>query len=270
MMPKDKSKASVKDNTAISTSKPRAKEHSESKWRSFLKFGRGNSDGKGVNEEHVQKGKAAAGPPQSSTSITKAAPSSSSTVPPSASKLNYSNPSKVTPGETQIEQTSHDNSPTLTTEVETVPEASIGESVVSPQLPDSTKSQTSAGKIESMTSITKDGETETQSASQGKTRQRRAAEESFKTAVEKLQHLMLQIAGKESSKLITTVISIDNFDDFDKNVNEIGSAIDNFIDNRTELRAQKGQIKEIAEKWYKACFPFVKGGLGIASVCILI
>jgi predicted unusual protein kinase regulating ubiquinone biosynthesis (AarF/ABC1/UbiB family) len=75
--------------------------------------------------------------------------------------------------------------------------------------------------------------------------------------VEKLQNLMLQIAGKDNPNLNTTMIDIDNFDDFDKNVKEISSIIDNFIDNRTALRSQKIQIKEIAEKWYKACFPFV-------------
>jgi hypothetical protein len=267
--PADNRKMPGKDNITVSVNQPKAKEKKESKLRSFFKFGKGKaSDGKGLTDKHSsdpdQKGKPATITPQSNASTTKVDPLSSSTVPPSSSKPNFSNPPKVPPGKTQMEQTSSDTITASTIGIENVPTAPIGASSVIQNPPDTTKSPPSSD--ETQPTIAHDLETETQSPSQGKTRQRRAAEEAFKIAVENLQKLMLEIAGKGNPQFITTVVRIDDFDDFDKNVKEIGSAIDNFMDKRTELRAQKGQIKEIAEKWYKACFPFVKGGLGIASV----
>lgn len=258
---------SANDNTTFSVNK-RKTEKTESKWRSLFKFGKGKAGGgKGFTDKphSSDSGKATAKTPPGSVTITPVDPLSSSILPPSSSMPNYSNPAAVTPGKTQVEEALSDNNTPSATEFATVPPAPIGESNIVENPPETTKSPTSGDKTP-ITVTADDQETEMHSSSQGKTRQRKAAEKDFRTAVENLQKLMLEIAGKGNPPFITTVVHVDNFDDFDKNVKEIGSAIDNFMDKRTELRAQKGQIKEIAQKWYKACFPFVKGGLGIASV----
>jgi len=149
---------------------------------------------------------------------------------------------------------------------EVASEQSVSETKAIPAVVDSSNSTTGVPETQSITSNAElEAQTEAQ-VSQSKSRQRLDAEESFKTAVEKLQNLMLQIGEKGNQKFVIDVIKIDKFSDFGTNVKEIGSAIDALMDKRTELRAQKSQITDIAEKWFKACFPFVKSGLNVASV----
>jgi hypothetical protein len=180
---------------------------------------------------------------------------------PTHSKSNSSDPIQA---ERRVEYATPDNGTAPASATEHEPKASIGKSEVKRSFPDIMSSSTSASTPQWMTYPIDDDEIEN---SQHKTKQRLAAEEQFRTAVTALQNLMLQIAGKENPKFIIDMLNFEELDDFDKNITEISTAIDNFMDKRTELRGQQSQVKKIAERWYSVCFPFVKGGLSVASVC---
>jgi hypothetical protein len=106
-----------------------------------------------------------------------------------------------------------------------------------------------------------------QSIPREKPRQVLVAEMGFRSAVDNLQNLMLQIAGENNTKLIIDNVHIpESEEDFDTNVREIGWAVDSFMDKRTELRAQKGRVKEITERWCRVSLPFVKGCLNATRV----
>jgi len=259
-MPKDQKQTSHKGDNIVSANKKTEK--SDSKWwsRNF-----GNGVRKGLTNEHrrnrsAQKKEA---PDTSQDTLTLQQSTSTSPLPSVQSNI-Y--PAKTSATKIQVDQKPRGSEIPPTRVLETDVEESISQTKAIQTLVDSSNSSTSIPEAEPLTSnagvqVPMEGQ-----VSQSKSKQRLAAEESFKTAVEKLHSLMLQIAGKGNQKFVIDVIKIDKFSDFGTNVKEIGSAIDAFMDKRTELRTQKSQITDIAEKWFKACFPFVKSGFNVASV----
>lgn len=198
-------------------------------------------------------------------------PSSNAAQPPSAAKDQGAQ--MKSKGSRQIEsvesttkevRVDHDKKPAPTNAAET--DATMSEANQEPD--DNHTSPTFAIKTQRTTSAVNPAAEKRgpQSSSDGKSRQRLRAESEFKAAVESLQTLMRKIAGKDNPKLIVDVINIQDFNDFDRNVTEIGSAIDNFMDKRAELRLQTVRVKEVAQIWFKASFPIVKGIADAASV----
>ena len=60
-----------------------------------------------------------------------------------------------------------------------------------------------------------------------------------------------------------------DFTNIDSMAHGIGTAIENYMDQRSELKASRGQVKVFVEKWFNASYPVIKKGLDVAAVCLL-
>ena len=91
----------------------------------------------------------------------------------------------------------------------------------------------------------------------------------LKAASMKLYRLMTQDATERRipGRIESPGFDVD-FKKIDSIAQGIGTAIRNYMDQWSELKASRGQVKVLAEKWFNASYPVIKKRLDVAAVCL--